>query len=225
MDWADDITYAVHDVEDFYRAGLIPLHEYPRAERADLVGFCARIEKRWDEVPGRSPLNRAETERAVDATVRAAPFRAPFDGKLYARATLRDWTSSLIGRYVQSTRVKGFVLVRPRNLEAEIAVLKELTKLHVVEDPSLQTQQFGQRRVIRELFWTYFRSLRRGDGSAFPGRVAEEVGELIDGVSSDPARARFVADLIASMTEEQALKTHRRLTGIDLGPLKDPAVI
>jgi dGTPase len=26
MDWADDITYAVHDLEDFYRARKIPLH-------------------------------------------------------------------------------------------------------------------------------------------------------------------------------------------------------
>jgi dGTPase len=39
MDWADDITYSVHDTEDFYRAGLIPLD---RLASADHTGLSAR---------------------------------------------------------------------------------------------------------------------------------------------------------------------------------------
>jgi dGTPase len=31
MDWSDDISYAVHDVEDFFRAGRIPLHRIAAA--------------------------------------------------------------------------------------------------------------------------------------------------------------------------------------------------
>jgi dGTPase len=32
MDFADDVTYSVHDLEDFYLAGLIPLRAITREE-------------------------------------------------------------------------------------------------------------------------------------------------------------------------------------------------
>jgi len=47
MDYADDLTYAIHDVDDFYRDGLIPLDKLLR-EAADLVEPQDRTVKEVD---------------------------------------------------------------------------------------------------------------------------------------------------------------------------------
>lgn len=47
VDIADDITYAVHDVEDFFRAGIIPLHDIGTASGAQFAKLCESVKSAW----------------------------------------------------------------------------------------------------------------------------------------------------------------------------------
>jgi len=57
MDWADDITYAVHDLEDFYRARKIPLHLL-----RDVVGSEEEIERILAHMFSRLEIEEPERE-------------------------------------------------------------------------------------------------------------------------------------------------------------------
>jgi dGTP triphosphohydrolase len=47
MDWADDVTYSVHDIEDFYRAGRLPLHLLSKVrDTAERVAFFENVFQR-----------------------------------------------------------------------------------------------------------------------------------------------------------------------------------
>ena len=41
MDWSDDVTYAVHDLEDFFRLGLIPLDRLAGSDDSEAMPFTA----------------------------------------------------------------------------------------------------------------------------------------------------------------------------------------
>ena len=59
MDWADDVTYAVHDVDDCYRAGLVPLDQLLRGDTYERRRFVA-----W--AAGHDSENKAKKARTND---------------------------------------------------------------------------------------------------------------------------------------------------------------
>jgi dGTPase len=220
MDWADDVAYAVHDVEDFYRAGLIPLDKVASdpQERARLA--AAELERNRKL----APFGAAALARAFDDLLGIAPIFGPYEGTGEDRALLRSFTSSLVDRYVKAatlaTDAAGApVLAIDDEARLEVAMLQGLTWQYVIESRALITQRYGHKRLIEALFGTLCDAgSSRRDRRLFPAFYRELLGDS----PSDALIVRTTADLIASMTESQAVAMHHRLTGISLGGALDP---
>lgn len=218
MDWADDLTYAVHDLDDFFRAGLIPLHQLldrNSPESGDLVRLFEEA-----ELAESSSFPDYPVEGLVEATHRAltrAGPRASYGHTVRDRALMREFGSKLITQYLKAFSLKAsgeeVVLDIEDDELCEVEALKLLVRVYVIRRPGLAVVQHGQERMIRELFKRYFEASAsddRGDRRIFPPGAKERL-EKSDG--SDEERARVAIDLIAGLTESGAVKIHQRLEG------------
>lgn len=226
MDWADDIAYSIHDVEDFYRARLIPLDRL-QADDQERERFYQEVFRRWDR-EGRDPKfvgRDKDLKSAFSDLAEWFPVSEPYDGRESQRTSLRELTSSLIRKYVcgvklnvPKTVTESRVTIDDQQL-LEIAMLKQLTWSYVIENPALASQQHGQKQIIRDLFRIFSEAADSdGDFKIFPAGVREQVEAAGRGT---PAARRIVVDLVASMTEQQALQVHQRLRGFEGGSIFD----
>lgn len=223
MEWADDLTYAVHDVDDFYRAGLIPLDrlgdETDDAFKLMLQGFDeaeASDPKAWP------PYTRDELAEAVKTAAAGAGPSGMYLSTRDRRREMRHFGSDLITRYLSAFRVaddpdtnKVRVSVEPE-MEREVAALKLLVRIFVIRRPGLAVVQHGQQRTMRELFNFYFKAsnARRdqgGDRRVFPPGAREE---LQNGPNEVSFRARVVLDFLSGLTESSAAALYERVFGI-----------
>jgi dGTPase len=219
MDWADDITYSVHDVEDFYRAGRVPLHLLSdRRYDKERSGFFEKVFERHSDKKSIWADQKSLQEAFNEVTVGLFPLEGTYTGEWKERAALRTFTSELIGRYVSATSIvekDGNVRLRiDEDRELEVAMLKEITWIYVIEAPELASQQEGQREIIEKLFNIYW-DAAQGNRSLhlFPPYYRQALADS----ANDQGKKRVVVDLIAGMTEEQALAMHNRLCGVSLG--------
>jgi dGTPase len=226
MDWADDITYSVHDVEDFYRAGRVPVHLLAdRRYDKERVRFFEAVAARHPDAKGLPTDHKTLQEAFTRLITGLFPLDRPYTGRWRERAALRDFTSQLIDRFVGASELQVHngrcVLKKEANAELEVTMLKELTWVYVIEAPGLATQQAGLRHIIRTLFKRYWLAVEEEEWHLFPPYFHEA---LRDATRDTNTQRRIVIDMIASMTEVQATAVFHRLIGTASGSGMDQII-
>jgi dGTPase len=234
MDWADDVTYSVHDVEDFFRAGLIPLHllksydigsgkppKHPgQSERRDRSRFFEYVVNNEQKDKVLKDLSVEEIAQIFDNLLFFAhfSFEQPYEGSRADHARLRRFTSRLINRFINALKLRepkkdGSRRVQRELLpEQEIAILKQLTWFYVIDAPALAMQKVAQAKVIERLFEVFHEEVHAKRPSGVLPIYYRELLKQPKLKNKDKSRA--AVDLIASMTESQAVATYQRLEGI-----------
>jgi dGTPase len=213
MDWADDVTYAVHDMDDFYRAGLVPLDRLI-TDKFERDAFKADLAERYPE----------DAQRLADAADRLFDevtygFRTRFTGRSEERMSLRTLGSDLITDYVRATSLKDHSDGKAAVLHIsdaaidQVTVLKRLTWFYIIDRPSLAVIQRGHEHIIDSLYEMYHGAMDKGRFDVFSPAAAQRAREA----QGEVARERTIIDLIAGMTEISATEIHRQSLGVSAG--------
>jgi len=219
MDWADDVAYSVHDLEDGFHAGLITFKNLKsQAERAAVSATTATTYCD-DDVPV------DELTEILDALLALDVWPAYYDGGPGTVAALKNLTSELIGRFClaaqQATLAAagkpaarppltrslltryGANLIVPRQQRLECALLKGITAHYVMTRPGALAAQARERELLTELAY----AIERG----VPGTLDPLLRPAWDAAGTDAARRRVVVDQVASLTDTSAIAWHHRL--------------
>jgi dGTPase len=212
MDFADDVAYSVHDLEDGVVGGHIDLSTLDRREELDAV--CATV-RDWylPDVPDDALVEALARLRAIGTWPDST-----YDGSRRGLATLKNLTSDLIGvfcghvhtatrdRYGDAPLVRHQAdLVVPDETVHEIAMLKGIAAHYVMRTSERARTMELQRELLAELF----EALRESDGAALDPTFRRDHADAAD----DAARTRVLIDQIASLTDSSAVAWHARLTG------------
>jgi dGTPase len=227
MDWADDVAYSVHDMEDGFHAGLITFKNLKSpTERAELsrttLAYCGS-----DVTPG-------ELTEILDELLAQDIWPHSYDGGPAAASALKNLTSELIGRFcvaAQQATLSATLksapppasatplshtspighsftryaanLVVPRRQRLECALLKGITARYVMARAGAAQAQARERELLAELA----HAVEHGA----PSTLDPLFRPAWEQAGSAAARRRVVIDQVASLTDTSAIAWHHRL--------------
>jgi dGTPase len=213
MDWADDVTYAVHDLEDFYRAGCVPLDRiHNESKYSDMIfedlfeNYCEGLEREeareaWRKLRGLFPPKQYDG--------RPSQKRAIYRIRANCIKTMAN------GLTVEADPTPSLRIETSQRCSAEL--LKKLTFMFVINGPALAMQQRGQRALVRSLFEIIRSEADHPKKSnIIPAKFRNEYY-----LENNPEAGRLAADVIASLTEPECYRLHERLTGLSPGSLRE----
>jgi dGTPase len=212
MDWADDVAYSVHDVEDGIHGGYVRL-ALLRADADERRALC-------DDA---AAVYSAESPEALDevlAELLADPVFEPlerYDGSHSAQAALKGLTSVLTGRleaaavaatrdaYGDKLRRYAADLIVPRRTRAQCALLKGIALRYVMRRRGSELRYERQRELLQRLVELLC--------ARAPDALDPVFAPLWREAPDDAARLRVVIDQVASLTDPAAIAWHERLRG------------
>jgi dGTPase len=198
MDWADDVAYSVHDVEDGIFSGFINVGQL-LSDPDEQAFFSGQ------------PVDELLAEPAFAALAR-------YDGSHRAQIALKRFTSLTTGRFVaaavNATQLKyGFNplrrydadLIVPPAERAHCALLKGIAQRYVMQRRGIEPWYEEQRRILTELVVLLADRAPLGLDKVFAPLYKE--------AADDAARLRVIIDQVACLTDPAAIDWHKKLTG------------
>lgn len=221
MDWADDIAYSVHDLEDFHRCRAIPWRMILEDEGREIKSAA---KGRWHDAPAAVETLLDDAYNRICDLIYIFPndLLAPYDGSRQQRVALRTFTSALIGRFITQTKLtnEGSGLQIDLGTQAEVKILKEITKHYIISNPSLLAQQRGQKKIISDIFCAILEDCQSTKKA--PPYLPVRLSYIWDYDETNPPR--FAADCLGSLTEREVVSLHGRMFGSESGSVLDPIV-
>jgi dGTPase len=203
MDFADDIAYSVHDVEDAIHAGFVNLKQLQTREVSETLFDLA------NNFYGGSFDNNFYQEQ-YDFLISQTYWVQDFDGTQKSLAQLKNMTSNLIGYFAHkveaSTKnhysnetLKRFEarLVIDENIMAQILILKSIANLFVMQRKGASEGYRNEREIIEKIFDIY---------TSDPTRLDRMFFEYFEKAQDANQQKRVIIDQIASLTDASAYR-------------------